>query len=220
MQTRRSKPKQTNPSARPSLEAEKKPERDICISVPAKRKPSRPRRAARVGIPPPPYSVDHGDGDDGDCGGRGHAALLRAEPAAGGRGRFSPRRWRGRSRVWKAAEGARAAAAGAAAGDVDRGGGHARGNAAFHLLGDARQVAHRGPRLRNQVPHAPTGETENRSSSLFQHRLACRLDPSEMARFGLPLKACVLDLKCEFLCSNCGFPIVFCTAGKNGFDTK
>lgn len=69
--------------------------------------------------------------------------------------------------------------------------------------------------MRRQV-----GETENRCSSLFQHRLACRLDPSEMARFGLPLKACVLDLKCEFLCSNCGFPIVFCTAGKNGFDTK
>jgi hypothetical protein len=35
----------------------------------------------------------------------------------------------------------------------------------------------------------------------------------------LALKACVLDLKCEFLCSNCVSPIAFCTAGsgRNGF---
>lgn len=170
-----------------------------------------PRRAARVGIPPPPSSGDHGDGDDGDGGGWRHAALLRAEPAAGGRGRLRRRRrrGRGRSRFREAAEGAqRGAAPGAAAGDVDRGGGHARGNAAVHLLGDARQMAHRGPRLRNQVPHAPTGErTENRSSSLFHHRVACRLDWIQVKWLGfvsnLALKACVLDLKCEFLCSNC-----------------
>ena len=109
-----------------------------------------------LGIPPPPSSGGHGDGGDGDGARRGHGAVLRAEPAAGRRGRL--RRRRRRRRGGEAAEGARASAPGAAAGDVDRGGGHARGDAAVHLLGDARQVAHRGPRLRDQIPHAPTGE--------------------------------------------------------------
>lgn len=174
--------------------------------------PRRSRRDPAVAL----VGRRHGDGGDGDGGGRRHAALLRAEPAAGGRGRLRRRRRRrGRSRVREAAEGAqRAAAPGAAAGDVDRGGGHARGDAAVHLLGDARQVAHRGPRLRNQVPHAPTGErTENRSSSLFHHHQVFGLPAAwiQVKWLGfvsnLALKACVLDLKCEFLCARIVLPL-------------
>lgn len=98
----------------------------------------------------------HGDGDDGDGGGGGGGAVFRAEPAAGPGGWG----WGGWGWGWRgeAAEGARGEAARAAAGDVDRGGGHAGGDAAVHLLGDAREMAHRGPRVRDQVPHAPPGE--------------------------------------------------------------
>uniref|UniRef100_A0A0E0IAX6 Uncharacterized protein n=1 Tax=Oryza nivara TaxID=4536 RepID=A0A0E0IAX6_ORYNI len=61
------------------------------------------------------------------------------------------RRGRGRSRLREAAEGACGAAPAAAAGDMDRGGGHARGDVAVHVLVDTRQVAHR------QIGHARGG---------------------------------------------------------------